>query len=271
LLRWDGEGYYGGAGFFGGYLAVGGGGRGEGYGFGGEVDGGVHAVQADEVPHVLPESFGAPMDVVAGGFACGEVAGEEVVVDEAGGDGLVRGDGLREEAAAEGERGNIADAGCAFGEEDDGESVLESPGHAFGGFGGAATGSAGDVDGAGHEADPAEDGRLAEFDLGDEDAGTHGGVEEDVDVGEVVGDDGAMGGDGADGGEGNVLGAEEAVADFAEPGGAEGAGLRALDEDFDGGIGEDQRDRENAIDFSKKRQANRSSCRLAVNQFQALC
>jgi len=71
-----------------------------------------------------------------------------------------------------------------------------------------------------------------------------------------------MGGDGADSGEGDVLGAEEAVADFAEPGGAEGAGLRTLDEDFNGGVGEDKGDSENAIDFSEKGQGTRTSVRV---------
>ena len=80
-----------------------------------------------------------------------------------------------------------------------------------------------------------------------------------------------MGGDGADSGEGDVLGAEEAVADFAEPGGAEGAGLRTLDEDFNGGVGEDKGDSENAIDFSEKDKRIGPRCGLAVKQFQALC
>jgi hypothetical protein len=254
-LDGDGQGDYGFAGFVGGDFAVGYAGGGEGDGLGGEVDGGVDAVEAGEIPHVLPEGLGAPVDVVAGGFAGGEVAGVEVIVDEAGGDGLFGGDGLGEKAAAEGERGNVADTGCAFGEEDDGEAVAEAFGHAFSGFSSAAARAASDVDGASHEADPAEDGRLAELDFGDEDAGTHGGVEKDVDVGEVVGDDGAVGGDGADRGEGDVLGAEKAVADFAEPGGAEGAGLRALDEDFDGGVGEDESNCEQTINFSESGQA----------------
>ena len=118
-----------------------------------------------------------------------------------------------------------------------------------------------DVDGAGHHADPAEDGGGAELDLGDEDAGADGAVEDDVDVGEVVGDDGAVHGDGADGGEGDVLGAEEAVADAAEPGGAEGAGAGAGDEDFENGVGEDGGEGEEAVDAARraeKRQAEGS-------------
>ena len=255
MLAGDGEGDDGFAGFFGGELAIFDGGLGEGDGLGREVDGGVDAVQIDEVPHVLPEGFGAPVDVVTGGLAVGEVAGVEVVVDEAGGDGLLGGDGLGEKAAAEGECGDVADAGGSFGEEDDGKAVAEAFGHALCGLGGRATGAAGDVDGAGHEADPAEDGGLAELDLGDEDAGAHGGVEEDVDVGEMVGDDGAVVGDGADGGEGDVLGVEQAVADLAEPGGAESAGVGSLDEDFDGGVGEDHNDCENAVHPAEIRQS----------------
>ena len=254
-MRGDGEGYYGVAGFFGSYFAVFDGGLGESDGLGGEGDGGVESVEVDEVPHVLPEGFGAPVDVVAGGLSTGEVVGLEVVVDESGGDRLAGGDGLGEEAAAERERGDVADTGGSFGEEDDGEAVAEALGHAFAGLGGRATGSSGDVDGTGHEADPAEDGSLAEFDFGYEDAGTHGGVDEDVDVGEVVGDDGAVGGDGADGGEGDVLGAKEAVADFAEPRCSLGACLGAQDEDFDRGIGEDEEDGKEAIDPAEKRQA----------------
>jgi hypothetical protein len=74
----------------------------------------------------------------------------------------------------------------------------------------------------------------------------------------VVGDDGAVVGDGADGGEGDVLGAEEAVADAAEPGGAEGAGAWTSDEDFEDGVGEDGGEGENAVDAARraeKRQA----------------
>ena len=184
----------GGLGFVAGDLAVLERGFGEGDGFGREVDRAVNAVQVGEVPEVLPEGLRAPVDVVAGGLAAGEVVGAEVVVDEAGGDGLLVGDRQVEQAAAEGEGRDVADAGGAFGEEDDGEIVAEAFGHALGGFGDAAgaTGGAIDVDGAGHHADPAEHGSLAEFDLGDEDAGADGAVEDDVDVGEVVGDDGAV-------------------------------------------------------------------------------
>ncbi len=241
-------------GFDGGYFAVGDGFRREGDGLVGEADGGVEAVEVDEVPHVIPEGLRAPVDVVVGGLATGEVVGGEVVVDEAGDDGLVGGDGLREQAAAEGKHGDIAFAGGAFGEEDDGEAVAEAFGHAFCGFGGGATGAAGDVDGAGHEADPAEDGGLAELDLGDEDAGTERAVEEDVDVGEVVGDDGAVGGDGADGGEGDLLRAEKAVADAAEPGGAFGAGFGAEDDDFNGGVSEGESDGKDAVEPAKEGQ-----------------
>ena len=64
-------------------------------------------------------------------------------MDEAGGDGLIGGEGQGEEAAAEGEGGDVADAGGAFGEEDDGEVVAEAFGHAFGGFADAAAGGGG--------------------------------------------------------------------------------------------------------------------------------
>ncbi len=135
-LDGDGEGGYGGAGFFGGDLAVGDGFGGEGDGGVGEADGGMDAVEVDEVPDVLPEGLVAPVDVVAGGLAALEVVGGEVVVDEAGGDGLAEGDGLGEQAAAHGHHGLVADTGGAFGEEDDGELVAEALAHAFGGFGG---------------------------------------------------------------------------------------------------------------------------------------
>ncbi len=76
-------------------------------------------------------------------------------MDEAGGDRLLVGEGHGEQAAAEGEGGDVADAGGAFGEEDDGEVVAEAFGHALGGLGdAAAAGAAGgavDVDGAGHQ------------------------------------------------------------------------------------------------------------------------
>ena len=102
FLAWDGEGLYGGAGFYGGDLAVGKGGFSEWDGSGGEVDGAVDAVEVGEVPEMLPEGLGAPVDIVASGFAAGEVARGEVVVDEGGGDGLVGGEGLGEDAVAEG-------------------------------------------------------------------------------------------------------------------------------------------------------------------------
>jgi len=250
LLDGDGEGVDGGLGFVAGDFSVFESGFGEGYGFGGEVDRAVDAVQVGEIPEVLPEGFVAPVDVVACGFAAGEVVGSEVVVDEAGGDGLFVGDGEVEEAAAEGEGGHVANAGGAFGEEDDGEVVAKALGHTFGGLGDAvgATGGAIDVDGAGHHADPSEHGCLADFDLGDEDAGADGAVNDYVDVGEVVGDDGAMHGDGAYSGERDVLGAEEAVADAAEPGGAEGAGAGAGDQHFQHGVGEDGGEREDTVD-----------------------
>lgn len=258
LLGWDGEGFYGGLSFGSGDLAVLQSGFGEWDGLGREVDGAVDAVEVGEVPEVLPEGLRAPVDVAAGGLAAGEVVGSEVVVDEAGGDGLARSDGHGEQAVAEGEGGLVADAGGALGEEDDREAVAEAFRHALAGFGGAAAEAAIDVDGAGHHADPAEDGGLAELDLGDEDAGAHGAVEDDVDVGEVVGDDGAVRGDGADGGEGDVLRAKKAFADAAEPGGTEGAGAGTLDEDFEDGPGEDGGESENAVDASEraeKRQA----------------
>ena len=235
-----------------------------------EVDGAVDAVEVGEVPEVLPEGLLAPVDVVAGGLAAGEVVGGEVVVDKAGGDGLVCGHSLGEDAVAEGEGGRVADAGGAFGEEDYGEVVAEALGHAFGGLGGAAAGAAVDVDGAGHHADPAEDGGGAELDFGDEDAGAHGAVDDDVDVGEVVGDDGAVGGDGADGGEGDVLRAEEAVADAAEPGGAESAGARAGDEDFQNGVGEDSGESEDAVDAAGRAEKRQADGFLAEGSVQAL-
>jgi len=240
-LDGDGEGVDGGLGFVAGDLAIIERGFGEGNGFGCEGDGSVNAVEVGEVPEVLPEGLVAPVHVVACGLAASEVVRTEVVVDETGGDGLVVCDSEVEEAAAERESWNVANAGGAFGEEDDREVVAEALGHAFGGFFDAtgAAGGAVDVDRAGHHADPAEDGSLAELDLGDEDAGADGAVDDDVDVGEVVSDDGAVHGDGADGGEGDVLGVEQAVANAAEPGGAEGARARAGDEDFQHGVSED--------------------------------
>lgn len=227
--------------------------RGKGYGA-------VNAVEVGEVPEMLPQGLVAPVDVVAGRLAASEVVGTEIVMDEARGDGLFVGDRQMQEAAAKRERGNIPNAGGAFGEEDDGQVVAEALGHAFGCLGDAAgaAGGAIDVDGAGHHADPAEDGRLAEFDLGDEDAGTDRAVNDDVDVCEVVGDHGAVHGDWADGGEGDVLGAEKALADATQPGGAEGAGTRARDEDFEDGVSEDGSEREDAVDAAgraEKRQA----------------
>jgi hypothetical protein len=83
----------------------------------------VEAVEVDEVPHVIPEGLRAPVHIVVGGLAACEVVGGEVVVDEAGDDGLVGGDGLREKTAAEGKYGDVAFAGGAFGEEDDGKAM----------------------------------------------------------------------------------------------------------------------------------------------------
>ena len=71
----DGEGVDGGLGFAAGDLAVVEGGFGEGDGLGGEGDGAVDAVEVGEVPEVLPEGLLAPVDVVAGGLAAGEVGG----------------------------------------------------------------------------------------------------------------------------------------------------------------------------------------------------
>ena len=225
-------------------------GFGERDGLGGKGYGAVNAVEVGEVPEVLPQGFVAPVDVVAGGLAAGEVAGAEVVVDEAGIDGLLVRDGEMEKAAAEGERGDVTNTGSAFGEEDDGEVIPKAFGHALCCLGDAAraAGRAIDVDGAGHHADPAEDGRLAELDLGDEDAGADGAMQNDVDVGEVVGDDGAVHGDGADGGEGDVLCTQQAVADAAEPGGAEGSGARACDDYFEHRVSEDRGQREDTVD-----------------------
>ena len=223
---------------------------GEGDGRGGEGYSAVHAVKVGKVPEVLPESFVTPVDVVACGLAASQVVGSEVVVDEAGGDGLFVGDREVKKSAAKRKRRNVAHAGGAFGKEDHGKIVAEALGHALGGLGDAAraAGSAIDVDGAGHHADPSEDGSLAEFNLGDENAGADGAVDDDVDVGEVVGDDGAVHGDGAYGGERDVLGTEQAIADAAEPGGAEGAGARARDEHFEDGVSEDGSEREDTVD-----------------------
>jgi len=234
-LDGDGEGVDGSLSFTTGDLAVLEGGFGEVDGLGGEGDCAVDAVQVGEVPEVLPESLRTPVDVVASGLAASEVVRTEVVVDEPRGDGLLVGDGQVEKSAAEGEGGDVANAGGAFGEEDYGEIVAKALGHALGRLGDAAgaAGGAIDVDGTGHHADPTEDGGLAELDLGDEDTGADRPVDDDVDVGEVVGDDGAVHGDGSDGGKGDVLGAEEAIADAAEPRGAERAGARARDEDFE--------------------------------------
>jgi len=223
-------------------------------------------VKIGEVPEVLPEGFMAPVDVVAGGLTASEVVGTEVVVDEAGGDWLFVGDGEVEKAAAKRERGDIADAGGALGKEDDGEVVAKALSHAFRGLGDAAgaAGGAIDVDGAGHHADPAEDRSFADLDLGDEDAGADGAMKDDVDVSEVVGDYGAVHGDGADGGEGDVLSTEKAVADATEPGGAECAGARTGDEDFQHGVSEDGGEREDAVDAAgraEKRRAERGQTR----------
>src|SRR5206468_3438787 len=111
-------------------------------------------------------------------------------------------------------------------------------GHAFGGFAGASALSPGHVDRAAHKAHPTEDGDAAEFDLGDEDARMDGGVEQDVERGEVVGDDGAAAWDGAADGEGDVESAQDTGAEAAEPGGALGACARAGDGELDGGVGE---------------------------------
>lgn len=233
-------------------------GFGEGDGFGREADGGAYVVEADEVPDVEEEGFGSPVDVVAGGAAEGQVGGREFVVDEGGGDGLVRGEGEGEEAAAKGQGGSVTDRGGAFREEDDGEAIAEALRHAFGGLGDVAADVAIDVDGSGHHADPAEDGGGTELDFGDEDAGASGIVDGDVGVGEVVGDDGAAGGDGADGRDRDVMEAKQAMADAAEPGGALGAGSRAGDEDFEDGVGEDGGEGRQAIETAKragKRQA----------------
>ena len=186
VLHGDSEGDDRFASLFGSDFPVGNGSWGKRNGFGGEVDGGMHAVEIDELPHVVPEGFRTPVNVVAGGFAGGEVAGVEVVVNEADGDGLFGGDGLGEEAAAERERWDVAYSSGALGKEDYGQTVTKTFGHAFGSLGSATAGATRNVNRAGHEADPAKDRGFAELDLGDEDAGTHGGVQKDIDVGEVV-------------------------------------------------------------------------------------
>ena len=85
-------------------------------------------------------------------------------------------------------------------------------------------------------------------------------------------------GDGADGGEGDVLGAEQAVADAAEPGGAQGAGARAGDEHFEHGVSEDGGEREDTVDAAgraEKRQTGslklgRSVKRISVKAMETL-
>ena len=250
LLHGNGEGVDGCLSFVAGDLAVLEGCFGEGDGFGGEVDGAVNAVEVGEVPEVLPEGLVAPVDVVAGGLAAGKVVGREVVMNEAGGDGLLVGDRQVKKPAAERERWNITNAGGPLRKEDDREVIAKALGHAFSGLGdaGGAAGGTIDVDGTGHHADPAEDGSLADFDLGDEDAGPNGAVDDDVDVGEVVGNDGAVHGHGANGRKGDVLRAEQAVADAAKPRGAEGASAWARDEDFEDGVSEDGGEREDTVD-----------------------
>lgn len=259
-------------------LAVFEGGFREGDGLGREGDGAMDAMQVGEVPEVLPEGLSTPVDVIAGGLAAGQVIWTQVVVDESGGDWLLIGKCKREKTAAEGQGGNIANAGGAFGEEDDRKIVAKSLGHAFGGLGDAAcaAGGAVDVDGAGHHADIAKDRSLAELDLGDEDTGADGAVNDNVNVGEVVGDHGAMHGDGTDRSKGDVLGAEKAVADAAEPCGSESAGAWAGDQDFEDGVSEDGGEREDTVDTAEKvekRQAAvlESSWRAVRKSNHALC
>lgn len=169
----DGQCGDGGAGFFCGDLAVLDGFLREGDRFRCKVDGGVDAVKVGEVPDMLPESLRPPVDVVACGLAAGKVVGGEIVVDEAGDDGFSGGDGLGEKTTAHGHARFVADASRAFGKEDDGKAVAEALSHAFCGLGCGATGPASNVDGAGHHTDPSKDWCAAEFDLGDEDAGSH--------------------------------------------------------------------------------------------------
>ncbi len=80
-------------------------------------------------------------------------------------------------------------------------------------------------------------------------------MDEDIDVGEVVGDDRARTGNGPYRGVGDIDGAKEAVADFAEPGGAIGAGFGTQNEDFKDGVSEDASDFEDAIDSADIRQS----------------
>ncbi len=105
-------------------------------GFGGELDGGVDAVEVDEVPDVLAEGLWAPIDIVANGLAAGEVVGIKFVANKAVADRLFGGDGLGEEPAAKGKDGDVADAGSAFWEEGDREAVSEAFGHALCGLSG---------------------------------------------------------------------------------------------------------------------------------------
>jgi hypothetical protein len=133
-------------------------------------------------------------------------------VDEACDDRLARGQGLREEAAAHGHHGLVANTGCALREEDDREAIAKALGHTFRSLRRRAARSASHVDGAGHHADPTQNRRLAEFDLRDEDAGAHRRVDEDVDVGEVVGDDGTAHGNRADCAVSDVLCRKKSIA-----------------------------------------------------------
>jgi len=195
-------------------------------------------VETEETPDVLNERLRTPMHIVAQGFSGGGVPRRKRVVDEGGAHWRTGFDGLRDQAAAERHCGLIADTGGAFGKEDYRQAIAEAFGHAFRRFGRAAALAASDVDGAAHEAHPAEQRCFAELDLGDEDARTHRGVEQDVDVGEVIGDDGAGHGDVANDVEGDIHAAEDAATEGAEPGGAVRTSLRTRDCEFHRGVRE---------------------------------
>lgn len=84
-------------------------------------------------------------------------------------------------------------------------------------------------------------------------------MNKDVDVGEMIGDDGSVGGNGSDGSKGDVLCVKQPVADLAKPGGARGTGLGTLDEDLDRGVCEDENDGEDAVAAAEEGQAGRTS------------
>ncbi len=200
-------------------------------GRGGDADVRVGAAELQEAEDVNQEIDVPPVgDFVFHGDG-GWVFAVERVVEVTGGDGLLSTKDLREEAAVEGQE-CAAIGGGAFRKEDDWDAGirggLEAGARALSG----AAASTLDEDGARHDGEPTDDGPLADFRLGDEDAGLDGGKDDDIEVAGVVGDEGSVRWERAVHRDGKAEAAEGGGAEAMEPVGARFPSGGAEDEEF---------------------------------------